>query len=391
MHIDSDIGVNEYWLDESGDKRILCQGFAGTFTDYQNYCYCELNAADQKWTSKEIEKGNIDAEAELINVDGINYTILSDDTASIVRVDYNTFGSELINDPLVIPETINGHTVTSIEMSAFGATGFTEIELPESITYIGPMAFNNCRYLEKINLPEKLQFMGEYAFQNTSSLSQIEINCPELVIPSFAFLYSGLSEVNLNAAETDAKAFKGCDKLEKVIVGNNVDVIAANAFEDCTAIAEVDMSSASAHIGEGAFYSSVELDSVTIPKEVEIIGALPEAQGLVMFSGFEPIPATDPLTDDPVCVFDTYCVINGWYNTEAHRYALEWGLKFNALDELEYGDANQDGSINISDAVVLQNYLLRGNSVGYEADLNKDGRIDVFDMIKMRNTLVISN
>ena len=50
---------------------------------------------------------------------------------------------------------------------------------------------------------------------------------------------------------------------------------------------------------------------------------------------------------------------------------------------------NLDGSINVADAVVLQNYLLRGESVGYEADLNKDGRIDAFDMIAMRNSLIM--
>ena len=63
-------------------------------------------------------------------------------------------------------------------------------------------------------------------------------------------------------------------------------------------------------------------------------------------------------------------------------YALSNNLKFNPMDELLYGDANEDGEIGISDAVGLQNYLLRNENVGCEADLNKDGRIDSFDMAR---------
>ncbi len=303
MHIDGDIGVSEYWIDEVGDERVLCQGFVSTFTYYPYFAYCEFDESASGWITNKIEKREMDVESNIININGINYTILPDNTASIVGIDNDTFGSEIINEPLIIPESVNGYPVTAIEMSVFGATGFTEIELPDSITYIGPMAFNNCQYLHKINLPEKLEFMGEYAFQNTNSLSQIEINCPELVIPSFAFLCSGLTEISLNVEKVDEKAFKDSYKLEKVFLGDNVAVIAANAFEGCTAIDEVNMLSTSAHIGQGAFSISTELDSVTIPKNIEIIGVLPEAKGLIMFSGWEPVPANDPsLTNQSACL-----------------------------------------------------------------------------------------
>lgn len=102
------------------------------------------------------------------------------------------------------------------------------------------------------------------------------------------------------------------------------------------------------------------------------------------------IPSNDPLTDVPECVFDSDCTINGYYNTEAHRYALEWGLKFNPLDEdIAYGDINLDGEISVADAVLLQSKLVgKDVIVGYEADLAKDGIIDVFDMIEMRRKLI---
>ena len=126
---------------------------------------------------------------------------------------------------------------------------------------------------------------------------------------------------------------------------------------------------------------------------MEVIGTYPDRYGSFMTSIEGEIPSNDPLTEEPVCAFNPDCVINGWYNTEAHRYALEWGLKFNPMDEgVSYGDINLDGSINIADAVLLQSELMgRDVTVGYEADLAKDGIVDIFDMLEMREKLVTQN
>ena len=70
------------------------------------------------------------------------------------------------------------------------------------------------------------------------------------------------------------------------------------------------------------------------------------------------------------------------------RYLIN--LKFIPLDEnILYGDTNNDGEINMSDAVVLQSYLIGCNiSIGYEADLNQDGKVNVFDMIMLKRMLM---
>ncbi len=52
------------------------------------------------------------------------------------------------------------------------------------------------------------------------------------------------------------------------------------------------------------------------------------------------------------------------------------------------GDINGDGSVEISDIVLLQKYLLGGESISLSADLNEDGSIDVYDMVLMRKMLV---
>ena len=56
------------------------------------------------------------------------------------------------------------------------------------------------------------------------------------------------------------------------------------------------------------------------------------------------------------------------------------------------GDLNGDDKVTISDAVMMQNYLLGGTSITKEqyeaADMNSDKSVDTFDMIVMRKKIV---
>ncbi len=56
------------------------------------------------------------------------------------------------------------------------------------------------------------------------------------------------------------------------------------------------------------------------------------------------------------------------------------------------GDINGDGSVTVVDAVMLQGYILRRNSLtkvqGDIADLNDDGQLDSFDVVEMRKLLI---
>ena len=57
------------------------------------------------------------------------------------------------------------------------------------------------------------------------------------------------------------------------------------------------------------------------------------------------------------------------------------------------GDLNGDGSLNVSDAVVLQSYLLKSSEEFSEeqykaSDMNDDGSVDVFDLIELKQAVV---
>lgn len=75
---------------------------------------------------------------------------------------------------LVIPESIEGLPVQSIEPMAFmGATSIKEVVIPETCFWIDDYAFAKCSNLEKITLPGSVFMIDEGAFFNCRKLSTV--------------------------------------------------------------------------------------------------------------------------------------------------------------------------------------------------------------------------
>lgn len=70
-------------------------------------------------------------------------------------------------------------TVKTIEEKAFFRCSFTEITLPETLTFIGKDAFSYCGGLKEVVIPEAVTEIGEYAFYNCTSLHKIDIKSKE--------------------------------------------------------------------------------------------------------------------------------------------------------------------------------------------------------------------
>lgn len=60
-----------------------------------------------------------------------------------------------------IPDTYKDKSVIGIGARAFSNTKITGITIPDSITTIGPNAFESCKELEEINIPESVTSIGD--------------------------------------------------------------------------------------------------------------------------------------------------------------------------------------------------------------------------------------
>ena len=105
----------------------------------------------------------------------LKYDYLSDGTVEITKfVSYSSTDIEL-------PSVIDGKSVTSIGNSAFNAynvkacSNLTSIVIPDSVTNIGELAFNNCTNLTSVTISKNATSIGDGAFEACSSLTNIII------------------------------------------------------------------------------------------------------------------------------------------------------------------------------------------------------------------------
>lgn len=113
---------------------------------------------------------------------------------------------------VIVPETIDGHTVTGIDQFAFFMNySITGITLPATVTSIGDYAFFQCSMLREVNfLGDTLNSMGTSAFESCKALTEIKL--PD------------------NVGEIGERAFLSCTGLQSITTGKTVSDIGAYAF-----------------------------------------------------------------------------------------------------------------------------------------------------------------
>lgn len=103
---------------------------------------------------------------------------------------------------LVIPDTIRGKKVNSIEISAFDGKDIESVEIPASVQNIFARAFQNCRRLNKVIIHEADTplSIGPYAFQNTRE--------PDITLPANTVLQSdSFKETSLGRLALSSELF----------------------------------------------------------------------------------------------------------------------------------------------------------------------------------------
>ena len=283
----------------------------------------------------------------------------------------------------VIPSTIEGMNVVGIDAKVFSDSEISSIIFPETLKFIAPLAFDSCANLNIDSLPANIEFVGANAFRNCTSIGDLTLDCPKLRLIGHPFYDASINDIFINLKFMDNGAIFGYTVKGDVTFGDSVEYIDGWHFDKSVALPETVRVMSQFALADIYYYNP---EPLVYERSIEIMGSLRSQMGQNSMSNFNTV--YDPLVDESPIPINKKLIVNGWYGTEAHSYALSNNLKFNPMDELFYGDANNDGEIGIADAVSLQKYLLRNETVGYEADLNKDGRIDSFDMIAMRKMLI---
>ena len=139
---------------------------------------------------------------------------------------------------MVIPETVQGCTVTGVGFCAFRGTNVASLTLPDTIKYIDSFAFDGCTKLHTVNMNAELTSIGTAAFRRCSELTSINLGNSLKSLGSTAFKESGLVEISIpDTCETvGGTAFYMCSALEKAKLPASLKTIEDTLFEDCVSL-----------------------------------------------------------------------------------------------------------------------------------------------------------
>ncbi|MBQ2780262.1 MAG: leucine-rich repeat domain-containing protein [Clostridia bacterium] len=195
------------------------------------------------------------------------------------------------DENVIIPETIDGKTVTEIDGYIFYfKQNLVSVVLPETITKIGDSAFYGCNKLAEIVLPKSLEGIGSNAFRNCTSLAEIVLpkslegigsnafqNCTslkEIIIPGncemglFAFSDSGLETVVFEEGVPNIPycGFSNTN-IQSISLPKTVEAVGWNAFGGCKNLETISLSEGLKTIESAAFYGT-KITEIVIPSTV---------------------------------------------------------------------------------------------------------------------------
>ena len=334
--------------------------------------------------------------------------------------------------------------ITTVAPNAFkNFVSLTSVNLPDGIVSIGDYAFSGCSALtDSFVMPETVTTIGEGAFSGNTGLTEIVLSDNIIKVGSEAFKdCTGVTDITLSEQMTsiESKTFSGCTGIDSISIPKGVTDIADDAFEGCTSLNKIYGYSGSvaeefAKVNGYTFImlgTTVELDyDITIHGDDAVVGGMiitaedvTEKMNLedVDFVAYD-ITAVDAAGDEawlsgnvtlsvPLpegfnsadsCMYwfndagkatkidatysDGYMVASisdfGVYVITAGEYVVD-----NEGDnEIIYGDANGDGTVNSKDAVLYKKYMAGFKDIEIHldaCDVNDDNAVDSKDVVKV--------
>lgn len=201
------------------------------------------------------------AEGEIVvpaTVEGLPVT-------EIVAPTNHYFGRHMTVTKVVLPDS-----VTMIGVAAFNSfVALEEVNIPKGVTCIGNYAFHDCKMLKKVQLPQSVKYICSGAFSGCESLK--EINIPSGVVTVGAEAFSGTAFYNDKAnwdgnmlVRDGALLAINDESVEKFSIGDDIRLVAADAFGNCGNLREISMPAGLRYLSYNAFGGTESLMRFTV-------------------------------------------------------------------------------------------------------------------------------
>ena len=204
--------------------------------------------------SKEASDGAGDASTETTSESDFELGRVGDVTG-IVKYTGNA-------ENVVIPDTIDGVTITAIGNAFNGNETIKSVVIPDTVEIIGESTFACCSSLETVVMSSNIKVIEDSAFRICSNLKNI--NLPEGLesIGETAFSSTALEEIELPSTikKLEYGTF-GITKLKSITLPEGMEMLDDQCFYDCEQLEKVYIPASVTEIHENAFSKS---DNITI-------------------------------------------------------------------------------------------------------------------------------
>lgn len=376
-----------------GEKQIETAEFnANTLTAYKNKLYYNTKSADDT-SGIETVLGQVDnkyiEKIEIINgelclnttnnveqkaAEGLGIKVNSWDVVDGVLLSSDK-NLGLINngETVVIPPSIK-----KIGDGAFSSVNnIKKIVIPGTVEEIGANAFSNNTTLEEVTIEYGVKKVGDYAFKGCTSLKTIEF--PDSVVEigrSAMESCSVLEKVKLSSGINYIGYYAlSYTNISEITIPEGIETIKGYAFEGCTRLETVNLPSSLTEIGNGIFFSDINIKSINIDsKNINLKfenGLLMSKDGKSVYFGL--------LNMNSIVIPEGVKTISAdtFSSSEATRISLPNSLEtitgseftnMNKLNEIIINEDNpnymvKDGNLYSKNGKKLVQYLKEGNEV----------------------------
>ena len=326
----------------------------------------------------------------------------------------DTIGDFAMYACMLLETAIVPEHVQHINCSAFAAClNLKRAELPTGITSLAGDTFSCCRSLTDVTFRGELKTIGFGAFLQCEALTDFQI--PETVtyIGKAAFDEAGCVEPDGGLLYVQNWAVGSEEHIERAVIRKGTVGIAELSFLALSSLTYIEVPASVKYLGHLCFGASpagaatvlhfrgsvlpetaisaeknatdiylydpdcVIFDSArTIPAEYRYVpdGSADPGSGLI-------IGETAPVTGD--------IVIHGYAGSSAEAYAAKYERSFAVIEP--DGDIDCDGACRLSDAVLLQKWLLACPGTEMEnwkaCDLDRNGKLSAADLSLLKRLL----
>ena len=259
------------------------------------------------------------------------YTTVDLMLTTIDTVPMDTFYNDINLKEVMLPDTVETigvyafyncraleslewpRSIKRIENVAFENCGLKVLELPKTVEYVGDNAFKNCDNLTEVYINSEFKYSDE----EKKDISSIFTLCDNLE----------KVELSDDVETVWGYQFYNCGKLKDVKLSKNLKTIKQFGFAR-TAIESIELPDGLETLEDGAF-SATKLKEVIVPKSVTYIGS-----SAFQCADLEKITILNPDCEFHVSAINGSAdtVIYGYKGSTAEKYAAENSKKFVALD-----------------------------------------------------------